>query len=164
MLTLRFLPLVGMLVTTSAGWAQTGTPSMSLASAEPLRTSYKDLASFHIPDALFHAKPGHVLGFVPKRIREMDGKRVALTGFMLPIRVQNHQVTAFMLMRTQNTCCFGIPPELNEVVEVLKMDAPARILMDTPVTVVGWLHVRERWESSFLCSIYQLDEEQVSAE
>jgi hypothetical protein len=30
--------------------------------------------------------------------------------------------------------------------------------------VVGRLHVRERWESTFLCSIYQMDAESVSAE
>lgn len=103
-------------------------------------------------------------GFIPEAIRGLDGREVSLTGFMLPIRIHNHLVTAFMLMRTQNTCCFGIPPELHEVVEVLKIDNPTKVLMDTPVTVVGHLHVRERWEGTFLASIYQLDAERVSAE
>jgi hypothetical protein len=103
-----------------------------------------------------------VLSFVPGSIRGMDGKEVSLTGFMLPIRIHDRLVTQFMLLRTQNTCCFGIPPELHEVVEVLKVDSPTKVLMDTPVTVVGHLHVRERWEGTFLCSIYQMDAERVS--
>jgi len=86
-----------------------------------------------------------------------------IPGFMLPTRIHNHLVTEFMLMRTQSTCCFGIPPELHEVVEVLKVADPPKVLMDTPVTVVGRLHVQDRWEGTFLCSIYQLDAEQVSA-
>ena len=47
-----------------------------------------------------------------------------IPGFMLPTRIHNHLVTEFMLMRTQSTCRFGIPPELHEVVEVLKVAAP----------------------------------------
>ncbi len=129
-----------------------------------LRTSFKVLAGFHLPDAVFKAKPGHVLAYVPQSVRKLDGMEVSVTGFMLPIRIKNRLVTQFMLMRTQNTCCFGIPPELHEVVEVLNIETPGKVLMDTPVTVVGRLHVRERWESTFLCSIYQMDAESVSAE
>ena len=128
------------------------------------RTSFKVLAGFHLPDAIFKAKPGHVLGYVPASIRGMDGKEVSVTGFMLPIRIKNRLVTQFMLLRTQNTCCFGIPPELHEVVEVLNVETPAKVLMDTPVTVVGRLHVKERWEGTFLCSIYQMDADKVSAQ
>jgi hypothetical protein len=130
----------------------------------PQPTSFKVLAGFHLPDAIFKAKPGHVLNYVPGSIRGLDGKEVAITGFMLPVRIHNRLVTEFMLMRTQNTCCFGIPPELHEVVEVLKISTPTKVLMDTPVTVVGRLHVRERWEGTFLCSIYQMDAEKVTAE
>ena len=146
-----------LLISTALGAATPQAPG-------PLPTSFKVLAGFHLPDAVFKAKPGHVLSFVPGSIRGMDGKEVSLTGFMLPIRIHDRLVTQFMLLRTQNTCCFGIPPELHEVVEVLKVDSPTKVLMDTPVTVVGHLHVRERWEGTFLCSIYQMDAEKVTAE
>ncbi|MDR3670090.1 MAG: DUF3299 domain-containing protein [Holophaga sp.] len=132
------------------------------APAGPLQTSFKVLAGFHLPDAIYKAKPGHVRAFIPASVRNLDGREVALTGFMLPIRIHNRLVTEFMLLRTQNTCCFGIPPELHEVVEVLKIDTPTKVLMDTPVTVVGHLHVRERWDGTFLCSIYQMDAERVT--
>jgi hypothetical protein len=129
-----------------------------------LPTSFKVLSGFDISQAFLKAKPGHVLDFVPASIRQMDGKEVSVTGFMLPIQIKDKLTTQFMLMRTQNTCCFGIPPELHEVVEVLKVKTPAKALMDTPVTVVGRLHVKDRWEGDFLCSIYQMEAESVTAE
>jgi hypothetical protein len=129
-----------------------------------VQTSFKELAGWHIPDAIFKAKPGHVLAFVPHPIRKLDGQEVALTGFMLPIKIHNRLVQQFMLLRTQNTCCFGIPPELHEVVEVLNVAEPLKVLMDIPITVVGRMHVKERWEGTFLCSIYQMDAETVSVE
>jgi len=151
---------LALLATLALGQAPAATPQASPC----LRTSFKVLAGFHLPDAIFKAKPGHVLGYVPASIREMDGKEVSVTGFMLPIRIKNRLVTQFMLLRTQNTCCFGIPPELHEVVEVLNVENPAKVLMDTPVTVVGHLHVKERWEGTFLCSIYQMDAQSVTVE
>jgi hypothetical protein len=36
--------------------------------------------------------------------------------------------------------------------------------MDTPITVVGKMHVKERWDGTFLCSIYQMDAERVAEE
>jgi hypothetical protein len=119
---------------------------------------------FDLPQAIFKAKPGHVLQSIPASIRGMDGKEVSVTGFMLPIRIKNKLVTQFMLMRSQNTCCFGIPPELHEVVEVRNVKSPGKVLMDTPVTVSGRLHVKDRWEGDFLCSIYQMDAESVTAD
>ena len=108
----------------------------------PQPTSFKVLAGFHLPDAIFKAKPGHVLAFVPG-IHPPAGRQGGGPHRVHAARqIHNRLVTEFMLMRTQNTCCFGIPPELHEVVEVLKIDTPTKVLMDTPVTVVGRLHVR----------------------
>jgi hypothetical protein len=154
----------GILLMAALAWAQALGAATPSAAAEPLATPFKVLAGFRLPKAIFNAKPGHVLGYLPPAIRKLDGKEVTVTGFMLPTRIHNKLVTEFMLMRTQNTCCFGIPPELHEVVEVLKIDNPSKVLMDTPVRVVGRLHVQERWDSSFLCSIYQLDAERVETD
>jgi len=162
---LRPIPFAKLtLVTTLLAIAQAAGAVSPVAPGEPLQTSFKVLAGFHLPEAVFKAKPGHVLGFVPGSIRNLNGKEVALTGFMLPIRIHDRLVTEFMLLRTQNTCCFGIPPELHEVVEVLKVNTPTKVFMDTPITVIGHLHVQERWEGTFLCSIYQMDADKVSAQ
>lgn len=140
-----------------------GTPETD-ASTDPLRISFKTLARFPVTNAILNAKQGKVLKHLPKSVLDLDGKRVTLCGFMLPTKVHRRMVTEFMLMRTQGSCCFGIPPELNEVVEVRNLREPVPILMDTPVRVVGRLHVKDRWEGTFLFSIYQLDLESVGKE
>jgi hypothetical protein len=131
------------------------------ASQTPPRIDWHLLASYKVTPAMLNARPGRVCPLLPKAVRSMDGQEVALTGFMLPTQVHNRMAQAFLLLRSQSTCCFGVPPELNEVVEVLQLKQPAKILMDTPVRAVGRLHVRERWEGTFLCSVYQLDLESV---
>jgi len=160
----RFLSRIGLFML--AGSLAMGPMAAATPAAGPgcLSTSFKVLAGFGISQAFLKAKPGHVLDNVPASIRQMDGKEVSVTGFMLPVLLKDKLTTQFMLMRTQNTCCFGIPPELHEVVEVLKVKTPAKVAMDTPVTVVGRLHVKDRWEGDFLCSIYQMDAESVTVE
>jgi hypothetical protein len=113
---------------------------------------------------MYKAKRGKVLGFVPASVRKLDGQRVILHGFMLPTKIKDRLATEFLLLRTQSTCCFGVPPELNEGIEIVKIDSPTKPIMDIPVKVVGRLHVRERWEGPYLCSIYQMEAETVSKE
>jgi len=129
-----------------------------------LPVSFKLLAGWTLPDGIYKAKPGHVLQYIPQSVRKLDSMEICITGFMLPTAVQNRQVTAFMLLRNQNTCCFGIPPELFDVVEVFTAKKPVGVLMDTPVTVTGHFHVRERWQGTYLCTIYQMEAEKVQAE
>lgn len=158
----RFLFCAGLLLMAGSVGQSRETTANKAATPGLLPTSFKVLAGFPLPQAFFKAKPGHVLENIPASIRGMDGREVSVTGFMLPIQIKDRLVTQFMLMRTQNTCCFGIPPDLHEVVEVLHVKTPPKVLMDTPVTVVGHLHVKDRWEGDFLCSIYQMDAESVT--
>jgi hypothetical protein len=133
-------------------------------SSSPIDAPFQVLASYKVPDAMYKAKRGKVLGFVPASVRKLDGQRVILHGFMLPTKIKDRLATEFLLLRTQSTCCFGVPPELNEGIEIVKIDSPTKPIMDIPVKVVGRLHVRERWEGPYLCSIYQMEAETVSKE
>lgn len=126
------------------------------------RISFKDLAGFPITETIRNAKPGAVRGLLPNALLALDGQRVALVGFMLPTQLNKEKVTQFLLLRTRSACCFGVPPELNEMVEALAAKGPVTALMDTPVKVVGRLHVQEHREGTLLCSIYQIDVEDVS--
>ena len=66
------------------------------------------------------------------------------------------------LARSQASCCYGRPLQLNEVVEVRMTGLSAKLMMDHVITVIGNLHVKERWEGNFLGSLYQLDAESVA--
>jgi hypothetical protein len=95
---------------------------------------------------------------IPPAIRNLDQTRVALKGFMLPLKVERGLVTELLLMRDQSMCCFGTVPKINEWVSV-KMTNGVKALMDQPVTVLGKLHVGEMRENGYLVGIYRMDGE-----
>lgn len=57
----------------------------------------------------------------PERVRALDGEKVALTGYMLPILWKDTTVPHFMLVRDLMACCFGGAPKPDEWTDV-KMD------------------------------------------
>jgi hypothetical protein len=87
---------------------------------------------------------------------------VLIKGFMMPTRLgKDLQVVEFLLARSQASCCYGRPLQINEVVEVRMTGRPARLMMDQVLSVTGILHVKERWQGNVLGSIYQMDAETV---
>jgi hypothetical protein len=57
----------------------------------------------------------------PERVRALDGQKVALTGYMLPLLWKDTTVPHFMLVRDLMACCFGGAPKPDEWTDV-KMD------------------------------------------
>src|SRR5208282_4161701 len=107
-------------------------------------------------------RPGEVLKRLPKSILALDARKVLIQGFMVPTRVvQDHQVVEFVLARSQASCCYGLPLQLCDLVEVRMAGQPANLMMDRVLTVIGSFHVRERWVGGYLGSIYQMDAESV---
>jgi len=101
-------------------------------------------------------------GPIPANVRALDAKRVCISGYMLPIRMENGLVKDFLLLRNQMMCCYGRQPEPNEWV-VVKMSGPGvPSKMDTPLTLYGNLHVGEMFENHVFEGLYQLDGEKVS--
>ena len=66
-------------------------------------------------------------GQIPAKVKAFNGRRVALKGFMLPLKVEGGLVTELLLMRDQSMCCFGTVPKINEWVAV-KMTGTGRCL------------------------------------
>jgi hypothetical protein len=101
-------------------------------------------------------------GSIPDNVRALDGKRVCISGYMLPIRMENGLVKDFLLLRNQMMCCYGRQPEPNEWV-VVKMAGPGVPgKMDTPLSLYGTLHVGEMFENHVFEGLYQLDGEKIS--
>lgn len=94
---------------------------------------------------------------VPEHIRKLNGVKVALKGFMLPVETKKDRVTKFLLMADQSSCCFGKIPEPNEWV-VVDMTAKegGPILMDQLVEIDGKIEVEEKWEEGFFVGIYHV--------
>ncbi len=98
---------------------------------------------------------------IPKPIKELDQKPVALSGFMLPLRVEAGLVTEMLIMKDQSMCCYGVQPKINEWVSVRMVKAGVKPVMDQPVKLYGKLRVGEMRENGYLVGIYALDGERM---
>lgn len=101
--------------------------------------------------------PPDVLAQVPASIKRLDGKKVVLTGFMLPTKMEGGFATEFFFLSSSQLCCFGVTPTANEwmLVKMKKEGIPAA--QDVPVSLAGRLRVRAQWTDGFLTSIYELE-------
>jgi len=127
------------------------------------RVSFLNLASFDFaaPPASAPAEPGSQRN-IPDAVRQLDGKRVALSGYMLPLKIADGHVKEFLLIRTPMMCCYGVMPAPNEWVLVRMKDPGVAALMDTPLNLYGTLRVGEVYENDVFSGIYRVEGERVS--
>ncbi|MSU21640.1 MAG: DUF3299 domain-containing protein [Pedosphaera sp.] len=98
---------------------------------------------------------------IPASVKALDQKRVALKGFMLPLKVEGGLVTEMLIMRDQSMCCYGTVPKITEWVSIKMTDKGVKAIMDQPVTIFGKLRVGEIRENGYLVGIYQMDGEKM---
>jgi hypothetical protein len=144
-------------------------PGPALASLDgPLATiggyskiSYSQLAGFKFrppPQPIATDKPPpEVLAQVPAAIRRLDGKKVVLTGYMLPLTLKDGLATEFFFLSSPNACCYGTVPEVNEWMHVKMRQEGLPPVQDVPLYLAGRLHVRARWDEGYLIGIYDLE-------
>ena len=95
---------------------------------------------------------------ISPRIQAMDGKRIEIEGFMLPLDMSEGNLRTFMLLRDQMACCFGNIPRLNEWVYVrVPKNKKVSVHQDVWVTLLGTLRVGAKFESEVLTGIYHLE-------
>ncbi|RKU32837.1 hypothetical protein C6496_23180 [Candidatus Poribacteria bacterium] len=100
---------------------------------------------------------------IPDEVKQIDGKKVAITGFMLPIDVDKGKVQRFLLLKSTMSCCFGVAPRINEVIYVeSSKKQKIQTVMDMPITVFGKLSVGQQFrEDLMLMGVYQLELDEV---
>jgi len=78
----------------------------------------------------------------PASIRALDGKDVALGGYMIPVEWNDAEVLEFMLVRDLLACCFGGAPQPDEWVQVrMEKGKGAHYYPFLPVIVHGRLKI-----------------------
>lgn len=97
---------------------------------------------------------------MPREVRTLDGKKVLMTGFMLPIEeVEN--IREFLLVQSLWSCCYGQPPDINGIVRVV-MKGNRRIdYQFDPIKVVGTFRIKATLEDGYCVDIYQLHADSV---
>jgi len=94
----------------------------------------------------------------PKQIIGLNGKFVEVTGFMLPLKIEEGRVSEFLLLKDQNACCYGRMPRISEWIVVRPGEKGAAPLMDVPIHCRGLLSVGERKEGDMVLGVYFMTE------
>ncbi len=95
---------------------------------------------------------------LPAQVRGLDGQKVRVRGYMLPLKMEGPRTTEFLLLASSMLCCYGVVPAMNQWI-VVRTPEGVEPLQDVPLEFQGTLHVKERFEHGMLSAIYQLDGE-----
>jgi hypothetical protein len=101
---------------------------------------------------------------IPAKIKALDQKKVAVTGFMLPTKMDKGLVKEFLLVKDAMMCCYGAMPKVNEWIVVKMNGAGVKPLMDLPITFEGKLRVGEMFENGYLTGVYLLEGDRMQAQ
>ncbi len=87
------------------------------------------------------------LSKVPSNILALDGQKISVVGFMIPMTVERNNARTFILAQSRATCCYGAIPNLNQWIYVdMDRGKTAEAIMDVPVTVFGTLKVGTQYD------------------
>ena len=148
--------------------AKAGEGEPELIDGEYLGVNFDKLASFEyeVPEEEYDPDKepdpdAKTADQIPVEIKGFNKKRVALKGFMLPLKVEDGLITELLIMRDQSMCCYGTVPKINEWVSVRMTGKGVKPIMDQAVTVYGRLKVGEIRENGYLVGIYEMDGEKM---
>ncbi|MEX2121280.1 MAG: DUF3299 domain-containing protein [Pirellulales bacterium] len=120
------LALAGVLI--SAAFLLGGWTRLSYVYATEVPEGYQ-----RINYELLQPDPDDPAQAVPERVRQLNGQKVFIKGYMFPpVTGQTKQITRFMLVRDKGDCCFGGSPKMTDMILVrlndpLELDFNSRI-------------------------------------
>jgi hypothetical protein len=126
------------------------------AEEKAVTVGFDKLASFEFTPPESEAKAREAEAQIPERIRAFHDRKVAVTGYMLPVKMDAGLVTEFLLVKDPMMCCYGVMPRVNEWVVVKMATKGVPPLMDVPITFEGTLSVGQIYEDGYLTGLYLL--------
>jgi hypothetical protein len=122
-------------------------PHVRPAGDAPYELAIQELGNFP-----YDAEKG---GGVPDDVLRLDGARVRLRGYMIPLN-QAEAITEFALVPSLLACCFGQPPQIQHTIVVYLPRGKALPYVTNEIVVEGALHVREKKDDGFVVSLFEL--------
>lgn len=93
---------------------------------------------------------------LPKWLKELDGKRIRVRGFMFP-PFQDTDIRGFVLARDNQICCFGRTPKEYDLVETfLRKGVTTHYIQNRPFDVVGVFRIKSEIEK--YTAMYELED------
>ncbi len=133
-----------------------GGAGRALADDKPVAVGFDKLSSYEFIAPESEAKAKEAEAQIPDKVRAYDAKRVTVTGFMLPVKMNEGLVTEFLLVKDPMMCCYGVMPKVNEWVVVKMNGKGVPPLMDVAITFEGTLKVGQIYEGGYLTGLYLL--------
>jgi uncharacterized protein len=134
------------------GWAAlallavVGVPAVAGAAGPALPAADGVAAAINVPTVDWRVLLGlnYRTGEVSAALKSLDGKRVRVPGFMVPLEDGADGVDEFLLVPYFGACIHTPPPPPNQMVYI-KMDRGRRVKIDiwNPVWVEGTLKIQE---------------------
>ena len=95
---------------------------------------------------------------MPKWLKELDGKRIRIRGFMFPTYSETG-LRGFALARDNQICCFVRKPKIYDVFEVaMRKGKTTDYIPNRPFDLVGVFHIRPEVEDGELFQLYLIDD------
>ncbi len=99
---------------------------------------------------------------MPKRVKDLSGKKVLMVGFMLPIEeVQN--IKEFLLVESLWSCCYGQPPDIHGIVRCVMPKGKRTDYFFDPIKLTGSFKVEATILDGYCVDIYQLHVDSIEA-
>jgi hypothetical protein len=94
-------------------------------------------------------------GELPPEVRELDGRKVGVPGFVLSLG-DTDRMREFILLESLWGCCFGSVPEVNQTIVVRLAADHTFDYTAAPVLITGTLEVGEEKQGGFVASLYRV--------
>lgn len=101
---------------------------------------------------------------IPERILALNQKNVMIVGYIMPIDFSEGEVRSFMLLPNQQACCYGVIPQINELIYVkMKGGGGTKAAKDLPTQVTGRMTVGERILDESVFCLYFIEADKVES-
>lgn len=115
---------------------------------EPHVVDMHDFGGWEFDEGKEQPFPAHVLA--------LEGKKFTIRGFMMP-DIDFEHIQKFHLVRSLFSCCFGAPPQLNEILRVTLADDGGMDYTYNTVEVTGTLRVVFEMEDGLVEDLFRLE-------
>ena len=105
--------------------------------------------------------PADATKHFPEWLQSLDGMKIRVRGFMYP-NFQETGITAFVLARDNQICCFGREAKIYDLVNVyLKQGETTRYIQNRPFDVVGIFRINPDADEDGIYQLYEIEEARV---
>jgi hypothetical protein len=102
--------------------------------------------------------PPNVMDYLPEWLKQLDGKRIVLRGWMFPTGRQEG-ISRFLFVRDNGICCFGRAPKVYDKLGVtMQKGKTTHYIQGRPFDVIGTLSIEADVEGSDVMWLYHLDD------